>query len=82
MTDLLTSDDPVGTAQIAERLGVTKGAIEQWRWARKLNPFPPPSRRVGNSDAWPWAQVVEWCEATKRRDLLANYQPDQTQEAT
>lgn len=81
MTDPLAHCDPVGRADIIERLGVTKNALDQWEHNRKRHPFPKPARHIGRSPLWAWSQVVEWCEATDRHALLAHYQPE-TQETT
>lgn len=58
--------DPVGTHEIAERLGVTRKAVHKWR-ERDLG-FPAPRYVVGHRPAWSWADVEAWCEATGHPD--------------
>lgn len=60
--------DLVGTAQIAQRVGVTTEGVRLWvtgkRGARK---FPTPLGRVGSggrtSPVWRWADVAHWFRA-------------------
>lgn len=52
--------DPVGIAEIAERLGVTRSAVESWRTRDTDPPFPEPRWRVGGRPAWEWETVAEW----------------------
>lgn len=55
---------PVGTVEIAERLAVTRNAVDKWR-ARDPG-FPAPRWTVGGRPAWEWADVAAWAEATGR----------------
>lgn len=56
--------DPVGTIEIAERLGVTRDAVNQWR--RRPLDFPEPQWTIGGRPAWEWADVEAWAKATGR----------------
>lgn len=56
--------DPVGTFEIAERLDVTRKAVDKWR-ERDLG-FPEPEFVVGNRPAWEWAKIEKWATATGR----------------
>ena len=56
--------EPVGVVEIAERLGVTRKAVDQWR-ARGLG-FPAPRWSVGGRPAWAWTDVEDWARKTGR----------------
>jgi hypothetical protein len=58
------SVEPVGTIEIAERLGVTRDAVNQWR-KRDLG-FPEPHWNVGGRPAWEWEDVEAWARGTGR----------------
>jgi uncharacterized protein YjcR len=55
--------DPVGVAEIAERLGVKQQTAQTWRH-RKL--LPPPRWTVSRQPAWNWADVERWAKETGR----------------
>lgn len=62
--------DPVGTHEIAQRLGVTRKAVHKWR-ERGLG-FPDARWLVGNRPAWDFGRdVVPWCLATGRLEMQA-----------
>lgn len=50
--------DPVGAVEIAERLGVKRRTVDQWR-QRELG-FPVPRWTVGGRPAWDWPDVEAW----------------------
>ena len=50
--------DPVGAVEIAERLGVARVTVDQWR-QRDIG-FPAPSWPVGGRPAWNWPVVKAW----------------------
>jgi hypothetical protein len=56
--------EPVGTIEIAERLGVTRDAVNQWR--RRGIGFPEPRWNVGGRPAWEWEDVEAWARKTGR----------------
>lgn len=55
---------PVGAVEIAERLGVSRNTVDQWR-QRNLD-FPEPDWTVGGRPAWNWRGVWEWAKSTGR----------------
>lgn len=55
--------EPVGLAEIAERLGVKQQTAQMWRH-RKL--MPPPKWTVSRLPAWDWADVEKWARETSR----------------
>ena len=58
------SPEPVGVAEIADRLGVTRAAVDKWR-VRDVG-FPAPAWTVGGRPAWDWADITAWAHATGR----------------
>ncbi|MGE0796550.1 MAG: helix-turn-helix transcriptional regulator [Acidimicrobiia bacterium] len=56
--------DPVGTVEIAQRLGVSRSAVDAWR-SRSLE-FPAPRWTVGGRPAWAWEDVHAWAVRTGR----------------
>jgi len=55
--------DPVGLAEIAERLGVQRQTAVQWR---QLGLLPDPKWTVSGSPAWEWRDIVKWARETGR----------------
>lgn len=62
MTDLV-STDLVSTAEIAERLGVKKNTVHQWRYR---NLFPAPDWQLSIGPVWKWSTVKWWAIETER----------------
>jgi hypothetical protein len=56
--------EPVGTREIAERLGVSRKAVEAWR-TRNLG-FREPRWTVGGRPAWAWDDVEDSARRTGR----------------
>lgn len=55
----------VGTAEIAERLGVTHPeSIHNWR--RRYDDFPEPVASLRIGLVWNWPDVERWARATGR----------------
>lgn len=54
---------PVGIIEIAERLGVQRATVDQWR-NRDL--LPEPRWTVGGRPAWDWADIERWAKMTGR----------------
>ena len=50
--------DPVGAVEIAERLGVARRTVDQWR-QRDIG-FPDPRWQVGGRPAWNWDDIEHW----------------------
>jgi predicted DNA-binding transcriptional regulator AlpA len=56
--------DPVGAVEIAERLGVSRRTVDQWR--QRDTGFPEPRWRVGGRPAWNFDDVERWAKASGR----------------
>lgn len=56
--------DPVGTVEIADRAGVSRGTVDQWR--QRHVDFPQPRWTVGGRPAWDWGDIASWLAATGR----------------
>jgi predicted DNA-binding transcriptional regulator AlpA len=56
--------DPVGTVEIAARLGVSRSAVDAWR--HRHPDFPEPRWTVGGRPAWDWSDVEAWARSTGR----------------
>lgn len=54
------SDEPVGLAGIAERLGVQRGTVDQWRQRGVL------PKEDGDGPSWRWSTIHEWADSTGR----------------
>jgi hypothetical protein len=57
--------DPVGVAEIAERLGVKQQTAAMWRYRDLL---PDPRWEVSRLPAWNWPEVERWAIQTGRLD--------------
>lgn len=57
--------EPVGIPEIAERLGVKRPTVDQWRWRGLL---PEPDYTIGGRPAWEWDTIRAWAETTNRKD--------------
>jgi hypothetical protein len=55
---------PVGLAEIAERLGVQRNTAKQWH-QRKLLPEPGPGL-VSGAPWWPWERIEGWARESGR----------------
>ena len=55
--------EPVGLAEIAERLGVQRKTAVMWRQRALL---PEPRWTVSGSPAWDWPDIERWAVATGR----------------
>jgi hypothetical protein len=59
-------DDPVGLAEIADRLGVKRQTADNWQQRGVL---PAPRWTVGGRRAWSWQRDIEpWARKTGRLD--------------
>lgn len=61
---VMEAQEPVGLAEIAGRLGVTRKTADQWR-PRGLLPKPEPTT-VGGRPWWRWGTIRDWAQATGR----------------
>jgi len=59
--------DPVGAADIAERLGVKPVTVRAWQ-ARRTN-FPKPRWQVNGQATWDWADVRNWAAEARPGSL-------------
>ena len=55
--------DPVGTAEIAERLGVQRNTVQVWR---KRGVLLEPKSIASGVALWDWPDVEAWARATGR----------------
>lgn len=55
--------EPVGLAEIAERLNVERNTVDQWRHRSVL---PEPRWSVGGRPAWDWSDITAWAKETGR----------------
>lgn len=67
--------DPVGTIEIATRLGVRRSTVDMWR-QRDLH-FPKPTWTIGGRPAWNWDVVWAWAERTGRDPITTRHAPRQ-----
>jgi hypothetical protein len=55
----------VGTAEIAERLGLAR-AETVLNWRTRYADFPAPIARVSRAHVWAWSDVERWARDTGR----------------
>jgi hypothetical protein len=55
----------VGTAEIAERLGVKSPKVVH-DWRRRYPDFPEPVAEVSSVHVWVWPDIEKWAKATGR----------------
>lgn len=53
----------MGLAEIAQRMGVERGTVDQWRHRGLL---PEPRWTVGGRPAWDWSDIAAWAKDTNR----------------
>jgi len=66
MTDQV--GEPVGIVEIADRLGVERTTVDQWR---QRGVIPQPRWTVGGRPAWDWETITAWAQATSRLSASA-----------
>lgn len=64
LVPLAVAADPVGIPEIADRLGVARNTVDQWK--QRHDSFPAPRWQVGGRPAWDWSDITEWAAATGR----------------
>jgi len=58
-------DELVGTAEIADRLGLAHSTtVHSWR--NRYPDFPQPVSRIGPAYVWRWSDIEAWARATGR----------------
>lgn len=64
---MVNSDDLVGTAEIADRLGLAfRETVHNWR--HRHEDFPQPIAELGCGLIWSWPEVRRWARDTGRLD--------------
>jgi hypothetical protein len=58
-------DDLVGSAEIAERLGLASSSVVR-DWRRRYADFPPPVLTLRMGPVWHWPDVAAWATETGR----------------
>lgn len=53
----------VGLVEIADRLGVPRTHVDQWKWRGIL---PAPAWIIGGRPAWDWPDIEEWARTSGR----------------
>lgn len=66
------ASDLVGLVDIAERLGLARQTVANWRHL-DLG-FPEPTWSVSGRPVWEWQVVAEWAQATGRDGGIDNHQ--------
>lgn len=57
--------EPVGLAEIAERMGVRRAAVDKWQTRGLL---PEARWTVGGRPAWNFGDIVRWARDTNRNE--------------
>lgn len=60
--------DLVDGPEIAERLGVTRQAVQNWAKGTRGSTFPRPIGTPGGRRIWAWSQIVEWARRERGLD--------------
>lgn len=70
---MTTKIEPVGLVEIADRLGVSRSAVDLWRFRDKdaakhpdRERMPEPRWTVGGRPAWNWSDIERWARKTGR----------------
>lgn len=61
---MVDSSELVGTAEIAQRLGVAKNTVYQWE--RRALGFPNPVVELELVRIWVWPEIESWARTTNR----------------
>ena len=56
-------EDLIGLAEIAERLGVGRNTVDQWR---RRGILPDPLTTVSGNPVWAWPDIEAWALETGR----------------
>jgi len=54
---------PMGTKEIAGRLGVKQQTVAAWKYRGLM---PEPSWTVNGGPCWPWREIEKWAKETGR----------------
>ena len=65
VADPVDPDQLVGATEIAERLGVDRKTVSQWR-QRGTDGFPAPVATLRQANVWAWPDVEAWARSTGR----------------
>lgn len=70
IADMGTTFDPVGVAEISDRLKVQQQTVATWHYrSRKgefADPMPEPNYRVSRQPCWNWTEILAWAKRTGR----------------
>ena len=58
--------DPVGVAEIADRLKVKQQTVAMWKYRGKSVGLPEPRWEISRLPAWEWRDVEKWARQTGR----------------
>lgn len=67
--------DLVGTAEIAQRLGVAQATVHSWR--HRHPKFPAPILILATGPIWRWEDVAEWASQPRRAGRPRSSSPRQ-----
>ncbi|GAA1446424.1 hypothetical protein GCM10009641_69950 [Mycobacterium cookii] len=60
--------DLVDGPEIAERLGLTRQAVQNWAKGTRGSSFPRPFGFPGGKRVWAWSEVVDWARRERKLD--------------
>lgn len=63
--DLVEVLDLVGPVEVAERLGVPRGTVRQWRWRKVM---PEPLAICSGVPVWHYPTIAAWYERRRGGD--------------
>ncbi len=61
---MVDAENLVGTAEIAERLGISYRLVHNW--LNRYEDFPEPLSIIGGLRVWDWPDIEAWVKSTGR----------------